>query len=496
MKRRHGEALGIIVKRWWVIVFITMLATFALSLYMGLGQSVWFDEGYSILLAKHSFADLITLTNVDAHPPLYYLLLKVWAGMFGWSELALRSLSAAAAAGAVGAVALLVRRLFSVRVMLAVLPFVAAAPFLLRYGYEIRMYALASLIGVLATYVLVSATRAESKRRYWWVAYGVLVAAGMYTLYMTMVVWLAHAVWLFVRTKPKKQLLRQPFVMGYVVALVLFLPQLPVFIQQTLHSALPGVGSELTLTKLVSVLGMLTVYTPEWRLGGWLSLLLIAGMILFGVLYAGVVKTKRNRQGLLLLSTLVVVPLVFYALTSLPPRQPIFIERYMAHVAVYSYLLIGLVAVLGMASARRKLALVFTATVLLATSIGLVRLQSAGNFNLERMQLPETRQIRAAVPCGTDTTVVADDPYTYIDSVYYFGDCSLVFYSKNPIDFRGGYAPLHGSDRRISTPSEVTTKRLVHLHWDGAEASFVPDASYHQVSAQTYDKQVVTMYER
>lgn len=495
MKQKYSDIANLVIGKWWVVMVIAMLATFALALYMGLGQSIWFDEGYSILLAKQSFADLLATTNVDAHPPLYYMILKLWAGIFGWSELALRSLSALLAAGVVGMAIVLIRTLFSTRIALLAAPLIVIAPFLLRYGYEVRMYALASLIAIVATYVFLIALRKGSPR-WTWVAYGLLVALGMYTLYMTLVVWLAHVVWLIIATTPKRRLLRHPALLGYGAAIVVFLPQLPVFVNQTLHSALPGVGTELTLTKLVSVFGVLTVYTPEWQIGGWLSLLLIAAVILFGILFARGIKDKTYRQSLLFLAVLVIVPLVFYAATSLPPRKAIFIERYMAHVAVYFYMLVAVMMVIGF-QVRKKIVVVSFAVALgIISVLGLIRLHDTGNLNLERMQLPETRQLRAGIPCDDRTTVVADDPYTYIDSIYYFESCNIVFYSKEDIPFRGGYAPLSNSDKRIDSPESVTSDRLVHLYWDGATPAFTPHAGYKLVDTTTYGKQVVATYER
>lgn len=495
--KQVNNTMNFLVRQWRTVMAAAMIAMFALIMLMGVGQSIWFDEGYSILLAKHSYAEIFALTNVDAHPPLYYLLLKAWGDAFGWSEFALRSLSALLMALATGVGLLLVKRLFSTKIALAVMPFLLVAPFLLRYGYEVRMYALACLIGVVASYVFVIAlkTKQQPGRRLW-IIYGVLVALGMYTLYMTLVIWLSHVVWLLVTTKPRKQLLRHPAFLGLGTAIILFLPQLPVFINQTIHSALPGIGTELTLTKLVSVLGVLTIYTPEWQIGGWYSLLLIAGIILFCVLFRGALKNKDQKQGLFFLSVLVVVPLVFYALTSLPPRTPIFIERYMAHVALYLYMVIALVVVIGLMGKRKLLASAFGVVAVVILLTGATRLYSTGNLNLERMQLPETRQIKASIPCSSDTTVVADDPYTYIDSVYYFDDCNLVFFSQKPLEFKGGYAPLHNSNKRISSAEEVTTKKIVHLHWNGAESSFAPSSHYRITETISYDKQLATVYEQ
>lgn len=471
-----------------------LLAT-GLSLLLAYGQSVWFDENYSILLAKSSLPELLALTGVDAHPPLYYITLHIWGNIWGWDAGALRSLSAILAGGAVAMMIVLLRKLFTARVAVTTAPFLVLAPFALRYGYEIRMYALVVLIGVLATWVLVRAR--EGNKRSWWIAYAVLVAAGMYTLYMSMVIWLAHLVWLVATTKDKKKLLKQPFVLAYAGAVALFVPYLPTFIHQMLNSALPGIGSEITLTKLASVLGMITVYTPEWLLGGWLSLILVAVMVLFGIVYATVWKEKKYRTQLLLLSLLVIVPLGFYALTSLPPRQPIFIERYMAHIAIYMYALTAVVAVLGwLHGDRRRLAGILGAVVLVLSTWGVVRLDMVGNLNLERMQHPQTANFAKNALCNQDTTVVADDPYTYIDSEYYFNKCTLRFFSKDNVNFQGGYAPLHDSDKRVADAAAVTTPRIVHLRWDGNEPTFLPSSEYRLVESKTYDKQVVDIYQR
>ena len=103
-------------ERHFIIVLILGAAlTMLISLSIGLAQSVWFDEAYSIMLAKQSTGELLRLTGLDTHPPLYYLLLKAWAGMFGWSEVALRSLSVIAAGGAVVFAGLLVKRMFGIK---------------------------------------------------------------------------------------------------------------------------------------------------------------------------------------------------------------------------------------------------------------------------------------------------------------------------------------------------------------------------------------------
>ncbi len=489
-------------KMWWPIVVFSAIAVFTIAMLFSIGQSIWFDEGYSILLAKSDWSHLFALTAVDAHPPFYYVLLKLWGLLFGFSETALRSLSAVLLSGALVATLLLLRRLFSTRVALLTLPFLIFAPFMIRYGYEVRMYSLALLIAVSATYAMVVA---NEKQRWWqWAIYAALVALGMYTLYMTVVVWLSHFVWLLVTSlKSKKYTFwRNPWIYAYVGAVVIFLPYIATFIHQMLNSALPGIGNAITLTRLVDITTVLFTYTPEWQVSGLLSLLILAGIILVSVVGFRTAQflTKNEKKYFGLIVTIVLVSIGFYALTSLTSK-PIFVNRYLAHISVFIYALVGLVLAFGIVykdknkgKAARRLPIIAYALCLVIVGIGMINLQSTGNFVFERMQHAQTQQIRESITCDDKTTVIADDPYTYIDSVFYFEGCDLRFFAKEDVANKGGYAPLHGSAQRVGSSTEINTPYIVHLNWDGKDTSFIVDQRYKLESSKVYDKQRVDTY--
>lgn len=493
MKRRVNQVVHLLVRRWLVIVGIAMLASFVLVLFAGKGQDIWFDENYSIILAQQPVADLLHLTSVDAHPPLFYLVLKAWGSVFGWSELSLRALSALLCALTVGVVALLLRRLFTIRVALVSLPFLVLAPFWLRYGYEIRMYALAGLIGACASYALVRATEAKNNRR-WWGLYAVLVAVGMYTLYMTVVVWVAHFVWLIINNH--RRLFRQPWLWSYVGAVLLFAPYISTVIFQLTHSALPGIGTVLNLTHIGDVISMVLIYTPEWSVVGWSALGII---VVFGLIIYLLDRSRRQmnlagRRSLGFLLSLVVVPPLLFVIVSLPMSQPFFLERYLAHVILFSYALIGVAVALGWRYGYRRESTVLSVLSLFLLGWGLGQLVQAGNFNYERMQRPQTAKVRQLVDCKK-SFVIADDPYTYINDQYYFKDCDFHFYSPTPLLKWGGYAWLAGSKAQITNPQQVNASRIVHLYWHNSPATFHPDDRYTLVSSVNYDQQTTDTYE-
>ena len=102
-------------KSFLIIVILAGVLATLIALAIGVQQSVWFDEAYSVRVAQQPLGDLLSLTAVDTHPPLYYMILKLWAGIGGWGEVWLRLLSALFYGGSVIVGALLIRRLFNTK---------------------------------------------------------------------------------------------------------------------------------------------------------------------------------------------------------------------------------------------------------------------------------------------------------------------------------------------------------------------------------------------
>jgi mannosyltransferase len=72
-----------------------ILTGLALRLYAIGSESLWLDEGVSVLVAKWPLGDICSyVRHEDVHPPLYYMILHFWVGWVGDSETAVRMLSA------------------------------------------------------------------------------------------------------------------------------------------------------------------------------------------------------------------------------------------------------------------------------------------------------------------------------------------------------------------------------------------------------------------
>lgn len=114
------------------------------------------------------------------HPPLYYLLARLWMDAFGSSMAALRSLSAVGSVLGLAAGAWLTRALFDDRrVTLTALAFLAASPFAILYAQEAREYAIWGALVLGSTAALLRAQHRGGVGR--WATYGLLTTLGLYT---------------------------------------------------------------------------------------------------------------------------------------------------------------------------------------------------------------------------------------------------------------------------------------------------------------------------
>ncbi len=153
-----------------------------LRLYKITAVALWFDESISLALISRSWAHLWTRIADGIGPPLYFVVLKLWCGLFGQPLLSLRSLSVAFGVASVWFVYRFVQKAFgdSPLALLAAL-LLAVNPFQIQYARETRMYAMGVCLVLMSSVLLVRALR--DTRRVNWLAYGAAAAACVYTHY-------------------------------------------------------------------------------------------------------------------------------------------------------------------------------------------------------------------------------------------------------------------------------------------------------------------------
>jgi hypothetical protein len=134
----------------------TILAVLALAAALrayGLArQSAWADEITTLFIAdpSRSFWRSWDLVLSDTHPPLYYLLMRWWFGLFGQSDLAARLPSVIFSVLAVGAAAVAFKPCH-LRARLSFALFLAVSPGAIEYAQEARSYSLLLLLATVIT---------------------------------------------------------------------------------------------------------------------------------------------------------------------------------------------------------------------------------------------------------------------------------------------------------------------------------------------------------
>ena len=126
-----------------IIIAALYLSFIALRLWRLTDSCLWFDEIFSVHAASHDFGPLIWFVAEDLiHPPLFYLLLKVWIGIGGESLMWLRLFPVFFSALSVAPFLYLCRELrLKSPTTIAALVLFAANGALIKYSQEVRMYA-------------------------------------------------------------------------------------------------------------------------------------------------------------------------------------------------------------------------------------------------------------------------------------------------------------------------------------------------------------------
>ena len=160
-------------------------------------QSFWLDEAATWGIVSHGLGHVLsTVPKTESTPPLYYVLVWLWAQVFGTGEVGLRSFSALCGTLTIPVMWALGRRLASERVGLFAALLTAVNPLLFWYSQEARTYALLVLLSALSLLAFLRALDQPSRGRL--AAWGAICALALLAHYFAAFVVAGEAVWLLV----------------------------------------------------------------------------------------------------------------------------------------------------------------------------------------------------------------------------------------------------------------------------------------------------------
>ncbi|MDR1969733.1 MAG: glycosyltransferase family 39 protein [Candidatus Nomurabacteria bacterium] len=392
--------------------------------------SVWFDESFSAYMIRQKWSDIWHFTALDVNAPLYYFLLKGWSFIVGHSDVALRLLSVIFGVGAVVSGFFLTRRLFGQRVGYLALLFLTLSPMLLRYATEMRCYTLMVFLLIMATYVFIVAS--EKRKIKWWLLYGFLIAAAMWTHYYAVLPILAHFVWRFITLK--KKFFTRDFVTAIIFAGMLFLPWLPAMIRQitTVQNTgfwIPPFG----IDTVGNFAGEMAIYNTHDHLINWVALGLVIALVLLITLliYSHRTLMKKTRTNFSLVLALIFLSPLILAILSLPPLRPMFINRYV----IFSMVMFAILTAVALGTKLKTKVLritqrIFLVLILTLSVWGVRNVLVIGNYNFDTrtISMAKTLMNQITKQSPKPTAVIADTPWIFYDAVVY-ETC------KNPVYF-------------------------------------------------------------
>jgi 4-amino-4-deoxy-L-arabinose transferase-like glycosyltransferase len=357
------------------------VAALGLVLRLLLVRGIWVDEAISIHQAHMSLSGMLhNLRATDNHPPLYFLVLWATVRVLGFGQLAVHVPSIVAGTLLVPAVYLTGRELFDRRTGVLAAVFTAFAPLLVWYAQEARPYALFMLFSTLAVWAQLRVIR-DGRVRYW-VAYGALTAALLYTHYFSVIpiaiqqVAFGVVIWNRSRHRePVKAMITRYWITWVAIAIAVA-PLAGYIHQQFANDVLTGQGmtgsapSAGAASTGASQTGHPDVYALlanfVWALWGYHanSTMLAIGALwpLLMLLALALLGRGRSPQSMLVLALAVIPPLALMAIG--------FKDRFLFEVRYFSGavpMLMLLCARTVMTSSVRRLPVVIVAVALLGT---------------------------------------------------------------------------------------------------------------------------------
>lgn len=236
--KRQGRPIG------WGVVALALVVSVGVALRFLTTSDLWLDEAQTVGIVRLPVGHLLDALRQDGAPPVYYLLLHVWTGLVGTSDVAVRSLSGVFAVASLPLVWCCARRVGDREVRITAVVLLASSPFAIRYATEARMYSLVIFLVLLGYLAILRAIEQPSLGRLAQLAtvtgmlllthYWAFYLLGAVTLALLITVWRGRGC---ANSDPVRRSLRVVF--GLAAGGFFFLPWTSSFLYQLRHTGTP-----------------------------------------------------------------------------------------------------------------------------------------------------------------------------------------------------------------------------------------------------------------
>ncbi len=354
-----GRIESNIEKHYRLYFCVLMLCGAGIYTSMLFGTDVWFDEAYTYGMLRNGFFDICRITAADVHPPLYYILLKLFTMPFPDAFLASKifSLIPLLIIMLIGGIQL--EKLFDKKVSLCYMGMFLLFPFIMPYAVEVRMYSLAAMFTFITSIYAYKSYFGGSRKDL--IIMTLAGAAAAYTHYFALVVVcviyliLLIAIWRYQRDGMLKK-----WILCAAASVVLYLPWMGCFISQLAFK----VQNEYWIDP-ININTIIGYISDVFEVGNAGFLMYFMEMLFLMLLLNVIFSQKGKTRTTALLSVAVWAGTIFLGVLVSIAVRPIFVIRYI----VPAMPLFMVFAAVGMANLRPGEFLGMGLAIVLATGI-------------------------------------------------------------------------------------------------------------------------------
>lgn len=227
----------------YLLVDFSMIALMLICLLPVISKpNIWFDESFTISLVREPVSRIFYITSIDVHPPLYYLITKLFVTVFGDSIFVFHLPALLFYLGLLIISALFFNRYFNPQLSLLVTAALCSTPNMIKYALQLRSYSLSMLLVTASFYMTYIIMQKYSKDTAWkfkslwkyWVGLAVINVAAAYTHSFSGLAAVSISFFLLGYMLYKERHIRVvlPWVIYCIIMFVLYLPWFPTLLKQ------------------------------------------------------------------------------------------------------------------------------------------------------------------------------------------------------------------------------------------------------------------------
>ncbi len=349
----------------WNLAALTLVAlAFCARVDRLADKNIWWDEGWTIWLARHDWAWIALRTASDEHPPLHYWLMNVWQSVFGPTVTTGRFFSAAFGVLGVALLYRLGKTMGGARVGLLAALFLALARFNIWWSQDIKNYTLSAFFAWASVYFIWEWLNAKRQNRHSQFALGYIACAALalYAHYLAALIILASAAFVGMVSLAQWRAGKNPLPFlwkwsaAQLAVVVLLAPWLYLYLQNgATWTAAPTFDFNLFLRLAATVLTLgVTTYIENYTwlvLGVLLVAALSAGWLLGNRRTFSAVRAKKRWAVVYALLIVLIPPALIYLLALTPAA--IFAPKIQARYLMMLTPALALLLAFGVAFAAR-----------------------------------------------------------------------------------------------------------------------------------------------